>query len=54
MHVVTTNYTKDGKKFTNFLTMGPLKDEVTGKVTHFVAILNDIGENIKARNKSKD
>lgn len=53
VHVVTTNYTKDGTKFTNFLTLGPLKDEVTGKVTHFVAILNDIGENIKARNQSK-
>jgi PAS domain S-box-containing protein len=53
VHVVTTNYKKNGSKFTNFLTLAPLKDEVTGKVTHFVAILSDIGENIKARNMNK-
>jgi len=53
VHVVTTNYTANGTKFTNFLTLGPLKDEVTGKVTHFVAILSDISENLKARNRNK-
>jgi len=53
VHVVTTNYKKDGSKFINFLTMAPLRDEVTGKVTHFVAILNDIGENLRARNQNK-
>ncbi|KAL7477281.1 hypothetical protein ACHAW6_003092 [Cyclotella cf. meneghiniana] len=46
VNVVTTNYRKDGSKFTNFLTLAPLRDEATGKLTHFVAILNDIGESI--------
>ena len=41
MNVVTTNYRRDGSKFTNFLTLAPLKD-ASGKLTHFVAILNDI------------
>ncbi|KAL7465156.1 hypothetical protein ACHAXS_005480 [Conticribra weissflogii] len=40
--VITTNYRKDGSKFKNFLTMGPLRDE-NGKLTHFVAVLNNIG-----------
>ena len=53
VQVVTTNYKKDGSQFTNFLTMAPLRDEISGKVTHFVAILSDIGENIKARNMHK-
>ena len=53
VQVVTTNYKKDGSQFTNFLTMAPLRDEISGKVTHFVAILSDIGENIKARNMNK-
>ncbi|KAL3798539.1 hypothetical protein HJC23_011843 [Cyclotella cryptica] len=46
VNVVTTNYRKDGSKFTNFLTLAPLRDDATGKMTHFVAILNDIGESI--------
>jgi hypothetical protein len=46
VHVVTTNYRKDGSKFTNFLTLAPLKD-ASGKLTHFVAILNDIGSKKK-------
>ena len=54
MHVVTTNYKKDGSKFRNFLTLAPLKDEVTGKVTHFCAILNDVGEIYRRRKIRKD
>ena len=54
VHVVTTNYKKDGSKFRNFLTMAPLKDEVSGKVTHFVAILNDVGEIYRRRKIRKD
>ncbi len=41
--VVTTNKKKDGSRFKCFLTMGPLHDE-NGKLTHFVAILKDIGK----------
>ena len=54
VHVVTTNYKKDGSKFRNFLTLAPLKDEVTGKVTHFCAILNDVGEIYRRRKIRKD
>ena len=49
VNVVTTNYRKDGSKFINFLTLAPLKDGVTGKVTHFVAILNDVGDKISKK-----
>ena len=52
VHVVTTNYRKDGSKFTNFLTLAPLKDEASGKLTHFVAILNDIGGNLSKKTKA--
>lgn len=41
VNVVTTNYRKDGSKFRNYLTLAPLKEN--GKITHFVAILKDIG-----------
>jgi PAS domain S-box-containing protein len=52
VNVVTTNYRKDGSKFTNFLTLAPLKD-ASGKMTHFVAILNDVGDRItKKKNKA--
>jgi PAS domain S-box-containing protein len=52
VHVVTTNYRKDGSKFTNFLTLAPLRDEASGKLTHFVAILNDIGGSIGKKTKA--
>mmetsp|Transcript_31612 Transcript_31612/g.64945 ORF Transcript_31612/g.64945 Transcript_31612/m.64945 type:complete len:259 (+) Transcript_31612:3-779(+) len=41
--VVTTNYRKDGSRFKNLLTLGPLRDD-NGKLTHFVAILKNIGD----------
>mmetsp|Transcript_10673 Transcript_10673/g.18942 ORF Transcript_10673/g.18942 Transcript_10673/m.18942 type:complete len:184 (-) Transcript_10673:61-612(-) len=42
---VTTNYRKDGSKFTNLLTLGPIYDATKGgKMTHVVAILKDIGK----------
>ena len=40
VNMVLTNYTKDGRKFLNELTMGPLRDDET--VTHFVAVLKEI------------
>ncbi|KAL3798540.1 hypothetical protein HJC23_011844 [Cyclotella cryptica] len=51
VNVVTTNYRKDGSKFTNFLTLAPLRDESSGNLTHFVAILNDIGDSISRKRK---
>ena len=48
VNVVTTNYRKDGSKFINFLTLAPLKD-ASGKLTHFVAILNDVGDKISKK-----
>lgn len=41
VQVVTTNYRKDGSKFKNLLTLGPIKD-AKGKITHCVAVLKDI------------
>ena len=40
VNMVLTNYTKDGRKFLNELTMGPLRYEEM--VTHFVAVLKEI------------
>ena len=51
VNVVSTNYRKDGSKFTNFMTISPLKD-ATGKVTHFAAILTDVSDRI--RNKTTE
>ena len=40
--VVTTNYRKDGSRFKNLLTLGPIYD-ATGKMTHCVAQLMNVG-----------
>ncbi|KAL7534173.1 hypothetical protein ACHAXR_005704 [Thalassiosira sp. AJA248-18] len=40
---VTTNYRKDGSRFKNLLTLGPIYDQASGKMTHCVAILKNIG-----------
>jgi len=39
---VLTNYTKEGRKFRNRLSVGPLYDEDTGKVSHFVGVLKEV------------
>merc|ERR1712232_809653 len=39
---VITNYTKEGRKFRNRLSVGPLYDEDTGEVSHFVGVLKEI------------
>jgi len=39
---VLTNYTKDGRKFRNRLSVGPLYDDETNKVTHFVGVLKEV------------
>ena len=38
---ILTNYTKSGRKFRNRLRVGPLHDEETGKLTHFIGILQE-------------
>lgn len=42
VRVVTTNYRKDGSRFKNLLTLGPIFDQASGKMTHCVAILKDV------------
>lgn len=42
-HAVLRNFRKDGSPFWNDLYVAPVRDE-TGKVTHFVSIMNDITE----------
>lgn len=37
-----TNYTKDGRKFRNRLSVGPLYDEETNEVSHFVGVLKEV------------
>mmetsp|Transcript_9134 Transcript_9134/g.22206 ORF Transcript_9134/g.22206 Transcript_9134/m.22206 type:complete len:387 (-) Transcript_9134:131-1291(-) len=39
---VLTNYTKEGRKFRNRLSVGPLYDEETGEVSHFVGVLKEV------------
>lgn len=39
---VLTNYTKEGRKFRNRLSVGPLYDEETGELSHFVGVLKEV------------
>eukprot|EP00536_Pseudo-nitzschia_multiseries_P017248 jgi/Psemu1/314197/fgenesh1_kg.1451_\ len=39
---VLTNYTKEGRRFRNRLSVGPLYDEETGRVSHFVGVLKEV------------
>ena len=39
---VLTNYTKEGRKFRNRLSVGPLYDEETKEVSHFVGVLKEV------------
>ena len=39
---VLTNYTKEGRKFRNRLSVGPLYDEETNEVSHFVGVLREV------------
>lgn len=39
---VLTNYTKDGRKFRNRLSVGPLYDEETNEVSHYVGVLKEV------------
>ena len=39
---VLTNYTKEGRKFRNRLSVGPLYDEDSGEVSHFVGVLKEV------------
>jgi PAS domain S-box-containing protein len=39
---VLTNYTKEGRKFHNRLRVGPIYDEDTGNVSHFVGVLKEV------------
>jgi len=36
------NYAKNGREFVNKVKIGPLQDDVTGEVTHFVGLLSEI------------
>ena len=37
-----TNYTKSGRRFRNRVRIGPILDEQTNHVTHFVGVLQEI------------
>jgi PAS domain S-box-containing protein len=39
---ILTNYTKSGRKFQNRLSVGPLYDDETGKLSQFVGILQEV------------
>ena len=39
--VVLTNYTKSGRRFVNRVRAGPLIDQESGQVTHFVGVLHE-------------
>jgi len=48
--VVLRNYRKDGTLFWNELTTSPVHDEA-GRLTHFVGILNDISDRVRAESE---
>jgi hypothetical protein len=39
---ILTNYTKEGRKFRNRLRVGPIYDENTGDVSHFIGVLKEV------------
>jgi PAS domain S-box-containing protein len=39
---VLTNYRQDGSKFRNHIRVGPIKNAVTGKTTHFVGVFREM------------
>ncbi|GKY95165.1 hypothetical protein MPSEU_000480000 [Mayamaea pseudoterrestris] len=41
-----TNYTKARRRFRNRLRVGPIVDETTGRVTHFVGVLQEIHDEL--------
>ncbi|MCB1954724.1 MAG: PAS domain S-box protein [Rhodocyclaceae bacterium] len=41
-HVVLRNFRKDGSMFWNELSMAPVRDPQTGRVTHYVGVQNDV------------
>lgn len=45
MPTVVTNYTKSGRKFTNRIRAGQLKD-AKGEITHFVGVLQEVKEGL--------
>ncbi len=48
VNVVLRNYAKDGREFWNDLAITPIRDG-RGRVTHFVALQNDITERVRAQ-----
>ena len=43
-HVVIRNFRKDGTMFWNELSMAPVRDPQSGRVTHYVGVQNDVTE----------
>ncbi|MCB1916318.1 MAG: PAS domain S-box protein [Rhodocyclaceae bacterium] len=43
-HVVMRNFRKDGTMFWNELSMAPVRDPQSGRVTHYVGVQNDVTE----------
>jgi PAS domain S-box-containing protein len=40
--VVLTNYTKEGRRFYNRIRVGPIVEPTSGRVTHFVGVLEEL------------
>ena len=51
---VLTNYRSDKKKFRNHVRVGPIKDQVTGKTTHFVGVFKKMSDNYEFSNESDE
>jgi PAS domain S-box-containing protein len=52
--VVVRNYRKGGDRFYNDLAIAPVHDEVTGEVTHYIGIISDVTERLRAENLLRD
>jgi len=51
---VLTNYRSDKQKFRNHIRVGPIKDQVTGKTTHFVGVFKKMSDNYEFSNESDE
>jgi len=51
---VLTNYRSDKQRFRNHVRVGPIKDQVTGKTTHFVGVFRKMSDSYEFSNESDE
>jgi PAS domain S-box-containing protein len=52
--VLLRNYRKDGTRFDNDLSIAPVVDEASGEITHFVGVITDVTDRLRAERLLRD